>query len=42
MDLVLIKLVKMDFNRILSALQCRYLGFIGGCGFNQIGGHGFQ
>ena len=42
MDLVLIKLVDMDFDGIFSEPHQRYLGFTGGSDCNQIGGHEFQ
>ena len=34
MDVVLIKLVDMDFNEIFSEPDYRYLGFTGGSDFN--------
>ena len=42
MDLVLIKLVDMGFNRMFSDPHCRYTEPIGGSGVNKIGRHGFQ
>ena len=42
MDLGLIRLVDMDFEGMFIYLHYRYTGPIGGSGFNQIGGHGFQ
>ena len=42
MDMVLISLMDMHFNRVFSYPHCRYLGPTGGSGFNQIGGHEFQ
>ena len=41
-DLVLIRLVDMGFNGMFSYPHCRYTLDIGGSGFKQIGGHGFQ
>ena len=42
MDLVLIRLVDMGFNRVFSASHCMYARPTGGSGFNQTGRHGFQ
>ena len=42
MDLVLIILVNMGYNRIVSDPHSRYTGSSSGFGINQIGGHGFQ
>ena len=42
MDLVLIRLVDMRFNRIVSDPHSRYTGPTCRFGVNQIGGHGFQ
>ena len=42
MDLVLIKLLDMTFNKMFSDLFCWSIGHTGGSGFNQIAGHDFQ
>ena len=42
MDLVVIKLVDIGFNRMFSDPHCRYTGPISGSDVNTIGRHGFQ
>ena len=41
-DLVLIRLVDMDFIEMVTDPHCGYTGPTGGSYVNQIGGHGFQ
>ena len=42
MDLVLIRLVDMNFNGVFSDVHRSCIGYSGGSGFNQIGGHELQ
>ena len=41
-NMSLIRLVDMDFNRMFPEPHCRHSEPLGGPVFKQIGGHGFQ